>query len=127
VSDADDYIGGGQTYSYSEATVTIGVTTTGGRLSVSVAGWNGVFQAMNTLSRLERGYYPDLQRWPFHNPRKGGLDWSGNGRGCNTLTGWFAIDRVTYTGSTLTAVDLRFEQHCEGGTAALRGAIRWSQ
>jgi len=26
----------------------------------------------------------------------------------------------------LTALDLRFEQHCEGGTPALHGAIHWS-
>jgi hypothetical protein len=80
---------------------------------------------MNVVSTLQPGYYGNLSRYPFHNPAKGGLDWSGNGRGCNTLTGWFAIDSVTYTGTTLTQIDLRFEQHCEGGTPALHGAIHW--
>ena len=63
---------------------------------------------MNSLSRIETGYYPDLERFPFHNPAKGGLSWTGEGRGCNTLRGWFAVDRVTYSGSTLTAIELRF-------------------
>jgi hypothetical protein len=34
---------------------------------------------------------------------------------------------VTYDGSTVTAIDLRFEQHCAGSTAALRGEIHWSE
>lgn len=126
-SDAGDFIGGGQTYTYVPGNSTITITANGGRLSVTVDGWSGDFLAMNTLSQMQSGYYADLQRYPFHNPAKGGLSWSGNGRGCNTLLGWFAVDAITYVGSTVTALDLRFEQHCEGGTPALRGAIHWSQ
>ncbi len=126
-SDAGDWVGAGQTYTY---TAGFAVTTNAGHVSVSVDAaqwWYGDFQTMNTLTRLEPGYYPDLRRYPFHNPVKGGLDWSGEGRGCNTLLGWFAVDRVTYTNGTLTALDLRFEQHCEGGTTALHGVIRWDR
>ncbi len=128
-SDPGDYIGGGVNYTYTPATATVALTTSPGRLTVAVGGsnvfdsWDGVFGAMNTRSTLEVGYYPDLER--FVNPTRGGLDWSGAGRGCNTLRGWFAIDQVTYTADTVTAVDLRFEQHCEGATPALRGAIHW--
>jgi hypothetical protein len=35
------------------------------------------------------------------------------------------VDHVAYSGPNITALDLRFEQHCEGGNPALRGAIRW--
>ena len=76
---------------------------------------------------LKAGYFGNLERYPFHNPVRGGLDWSGNGRGCSRLTGWFAIDRIVYTGTAMTAVEMRFEQHCEGMVPALRGAIRWSK
>jgi len=47
------------------------------------------------------------------------------GRGCNTLTGWFVVDSVTYNEIALTAIDLRFEQHCEGDLPALHGEIHW--
>jgi hypothetical protein len=127
-SQAGDYVGGGSSYLYTLADSQITAVTTGARLDVSIKGderWDGRFQGMNTLSRLEAGYYGDLQRYPFHNPVKGGLDWSGESRGCNTLTGWFVVDSVTYDGLTLTAIDLRFEQHCEGGAPALRGQIHW--
>ena len=127
-SDAGDFIGQGFTYTYTPANAAIAVSSTGGRLTVSVDGaqdWVGEFQTMNTIGRLQPGYYPGVLRFPFHNPATGGLSWTGEGRGCNTLTGWFAVDRATYSGTTLTGLDLRFEQHCEGGTPALRGAIRW--
>jgi uncharacterized repeat protein (TIGR01451 family) len=125
VSDPGDYIGAGQTHTYTPADATIGVTTATGRLSVSVAGWYADFQAMNGLAQLEPGYYGDLSRYPFHNTTKGGLDWTGNGRGCNTLTGWFVVDSVSYVGGVLQSIDLRFEQHCEGATPALRGKLHW--
>ena len=81
---------------------------------------------MNSRNDLQPGYYADLRRYPFHNPARGGLSWSGEGRGCNTLIGWFAVDSVTYLDGVLTAIDLRFEQHCGGGTPALHGVVRWA-
>lgn len=128
-SDSGDYIGQGQTYTYTPADATITVSATGNRLStiISVNGnqWRGDFKTMNFLSQLQPGYYGNLQRDPFNNPTRGGLDWYGFGRGCNTLTGWFVVDNVTYNGGTLQAIDLRFEQHCEGRTPALRGQVHW--
>lgn len=126
-SGAGDYIGAGRTYTYTNG---FALTASAGRVSVAVNGaqrWNGDFQAMNTVNQLQPGYYGDLRRYPFHNPAKGGLSWSGEGRGCNSLAGWFAIDRVTYTNGRLTALHLRFEQHCEGDSSALHGQIHWSE
>jgi len=130
-SDPGDYIGQGQTRTYTPATTTFAVTGSAGQLHVVLNGaqsqywWYGDFQAMSSLALLQPGYYGDLQRYPFHNPVKGGLSWSGNGRGCNTLRGWFVVDRVVYTAGALSAIDLRFEQHCEGGTPALHGQVHW--
>jgi hypothetical protein len=121
-SPAGDYIGQGQTNIY---TTGITVTSNGGHVTVGGGGWGGDFQAMNSLTQLKPGYYADLERWPFHNPAKGGLSWSGNGRGCNTLTGWFVVDQATYSGTALTALDLRFEQRCEGSMPPLHGAVHW--
>jgi hypothetical protein len=43
------------------------------------------------------------------------------------LFGWFVIDAVSYgSAGELTALDARFEQHCEVATALpLHGAIHW--
>jgi hypothetical protein len=128
VSDIGDYIGGGTTQLLTADNATFDVVTNlTAALRISVGGWTGNFVGMNSLSQLQPGYYGGLQRYPFNNALKGGMDWSGNGRGCNTLTGWFVVDKVTYTMAELSAIDLRFEQHCEGGTAALHGAIHWTK
>lgn len=123
-----DYIGGGATRTFTEANAMLRVTATGPHLQVNVNGdswWSGDFAGMNTLGQLQPGYYGNLQRYPFHNPIRGGMSWGGDGRGCNTLSGWFVVDRVSYVMDQLSEIDLRFQQHCEGGSAALRGKIRW--
>ena len=127
-SDTGDYIGQGGTYLYTRANAVLSVSATGGLLTVGVDGntwWNGDFATMTSITDLEQGYYPDLERYPFNDPTKGGLDWSGDGRGSNTLTGWFAVDSATYDNGALSAITLRFELHSEGGTPALHGAIHW--
>jgi hypothetical protein len=34
---------------------------------------------------------------------------------------------VTYAGTAMTALEMRFEQHCDGKAPALHGSIRWSR
>jgi len=129
-SDSGDYIGLGGTYLYTQSNSTLTVTSAGSRLMVSVAGkeiWSATFQAMNGVGFLQPGYYGDVRRYPFHNPAKGGLDWSGEGRGCNELRGWFVVDSISFDSGALKAVEMRFQQHCEGGAPALRGKLRWAQ
>ncbi len=129
-SDAGDWVGYGGTYTYTQADarLTMAIDQFDGRLKARIEGdqnWGGDFLAMNTLTRLQSGYYGSVQRYPFNNPTVGGMDWGGEARGCNVLTGWFAVDSITYTNGSLTAFDLRFEQHCEGMTSALHGKIHW--
>lgn len=132
-SDAGDYIGQGLTKTYTPLDSVIdvgggGFVPLGNRFQLTVHGdeeWTGYFQAMNTLPDLQPGYYGNLLGLG-RNPAAGGIDWFGEFRACNSVTGWFVIDSVTYSGSTLDAIDLRFEQHCEGFAPALRGLIRWS-
>lgn len=128
ISDPGDWVGDGRAYLYTaaDAVLKTSISDVDGHLKVDVTGdeyWHGDFEPMSTLSQLEPGYYPDLERYPFHNPTKGGLDWYGEGRGSNTLSGWFVVDSVTYSGATLTSIDLRFELHSDAGTPALHGAI----
>ncbi|MGZ5194311.1 MAG: hypothetical protein ACXWJM_02950 [Ramlibacter sp.] len=127
-SDAGDYIGGGATYLYTSANASLSKSDSTGLFHIGVTGiqnWTGDFQAMAGTAQLVPGYYGDLARYPFDNPVKGGLDWSGEGRGCNQLSGWFVVD-VSYVNGALSSIKLRFEQHCEGGTAALHGQIYWT-
>ncbi|MGI9200293.1 MAG: hypothetical protein ACR2QL_04490 [Woeseiaceae bacterium] len=128
-SEPGDFVGQGSTYLYTAENDQIDVFTQNRTVIIDVnqGDSSGEFSAMNTLDRIEVGYYGDLQRSPFHNLSKGGMDWGHQSSGCNTLTGWFAVDSVTYNGATVSAIDLRFEQHCEGAEPALYGEIHWSE
>jgi hypothetical protein len=125
-SSAGDYIGGGRNYLYLGTAATVSVSGNSFTVDVNSNGdrWSGTFVGMNSLTELKPGYYGGLQRYPFHNAVKGGMSWSGNGRGCNTLSGWFVIDKISYANGMVKELDARFEQHCEGGSSALRGRIR---
>jgi hypothetical protein len=128
-SQPGDFVGAGQNYSYTPADAEISVEATAGHLVVTVTGdqsWQGNFQTMEGVTTLQPGYYGNLERYPFNNPVRGGLDWSGEGRGSNTLSGWFVVDNATYQGGALTSFDLRFEQHSEGLAPALHGKIHWA-
>ncbi|HET7584748.1 MAG TPA: hypothetical protein VFK13_07570 [Gemmatimonadaceae bacterium] len=124
-SEPGDAIGEGQSVLYTPPDAPISVVADSNQAIVSVAGEGGQFLGMNSIPTLQRGYYPDLHRVGEHNPTKGGVIWSTSERTCTTVAGWFVVDHVTYQSGALIALELRFEQHCDGATAALHGAIRW--
>lgn len=128
VSEPGDYIGSGATTILTPGNSTLSVDANlTAAFRIRAGDWTGDFVGMNTLSQLQPGYYGNLQRYPFQNITRGGLYWRGYGRGCNQLAGWFVVDKVSYALGELTAIDLRFEQHCDGLTPALHGAIHWSK
>jgi hypothetical protein len=117
----NDYVGQGHSYLYTKAGATITASHAAGLINVRVEGdesWMMSFKAMDVLQSLQLGYYGELKRYPFHNPTRGGLSWSGEGRGCNELTGWFAIDDLELVANVLERVVVRFEQSCGGGPPA---------
>jgi hypothetical protein len=130
-SDPGDFVGGSATFLYTSprAQVSVdqrpwmpgGVEVRAGESDL----WFGTFVPPENMSQLRPGYYAGLIGASVFNPAKGGLAWFGLGRGCNELKGWFVVDKVAYVADTIVALDLRFEQHCEGAVPALHGAIHW--
>jgi hypothetical protein len=88
--------------------------------------WLAEFKVMSSLTRLQPGYYGAIRGNRFQNPAKGGLSFSGDGRACNFIDGWFVVDSVTYSGGTITALKARFEQVCDS-LGVLRGQLNWQQ
>ncbi len=133
VSQQGDYIGQGQTKSYTEADGTF-TSTTGTDNGAHIAfdhstnfsiWWHVDLEAPHS-DRLAVGSYPGATRYGFQDPAVPGLDFSGSGRGCNQLSGSFAISEILYDwfgnvvrlGATLT-------QHCENQTPALFGNVNY--
>lgn len=133
VSDTGDYIGQGWTLLHEAPTSTFTPTVQSGRnhLSLRIVGSDG----LSTLSwgfdlaapqgqQLAPGAYVNATRYPFQAPTVPGLNFSGDGRGCNMLSGQFTITEIVYGGDdSLQRLRVTFEQHCEGGGAALRGTV----
>src|SRR5437870_4871150 len=135
-SSPNDYIGGGQQRYHAPPQVSFTVTSNpaNSRISFSVTNFNTSpsiwwyldFAAANNVP-LVPGRYLNAVRYPFQDPSQNGLSLGGEGRGCNTLTGEFTVLESVYgSGGTVVRFAADFIQHCEGGTAALYGGIRYN-
>jgi hypothetical protein len=85
--------------------------------------WNVEFSTQKMSKPLEVMTYLDAERAPFATYLKPGLNVTGDGRGCNTLSGQFTIHEITWGTSSIKHLAATFEQHCEQGTPALRGCV----
>lgn len=124
-SDSGETVARGRTILVTPPTTNVQVIGAADEVRIQAGPWSGTVEAMESVGPLAAGYYPDVMRWPFHNPAKGGSDWSGEGGGCNTSRGWFVVDRIARRDGVITALELRFEQRCTPLIPALRGKLRW--
>ncbi len=127
-SEPGDYIGQGREQTLTDEDGVFTATTNyDNGVSIRYNGttwWNLNFAAPNE-EQLQPGPYEDATRFPFQSPTEPGLDVSGDGRGCNKLTGRFDILEISYNADgEIDRFAADFEQHCEGVDPALYGSIR---
>jgi thrombospondin type 3 repeat protein len=129
-SDQRDYIGGGITRTWTTVDGTFDARSIAPDHGATVhfdggqTWWTLDFAAPGTEA-LQPGMYEGATRYPFNSPTVPGLDVGGSGRGCNQLTGRFRILEIVFGASgMLESFAADFEQHCEGGSRALYGALR---
>jgi hypothetical protein len=128
-SDPTDYIGGGSPQEFDKTNAAFSGTVSTAGINLSVSGgtsglsWSFVIDPPPG-ARFHVGYYPKVQRAPFRAAGYAGLDITGDGRGCNTDSGAIDVRDLAVSGSTVTRLDLLYEQHCEGLTPALFGEVR---
>jgi hypothetical protein len=131
-ADRSDNVGLGIVAAYTQANSQLNVSAAGGGIDVIINGdtkWNTHFQPMAGTTHVQLGYYGGLNRANFDfpvNPAKGGIDVSSGGFGCNTASGGFVVDSISYAGDQLSSLDLRFEHHCEATAEAVRGVVHWT-
>lgn len=129
--DEGDYISGGRTYAYStdaKDRLTVNASEDRNHIAVSVSGLNSDWWTLDLAApsgtALTAGTYGEATRYPFQGANAPGLNLSGNGRGCNELTGTFTVQNVVFgPHGYVQALDATYEQHCEGGEPALRGEV----
>jgi hypothetical protein len=133
-SSPGDWVGQGQTRrytpkngSFSVMAFTLGPNSTVNRLQFSFEGsgsWWRLNLAAPGASALKPGVYENAARWPFQESTQPGLDFSGDSRGCNILTGSFTIHELEI-GALNRVERLRatFVQNCEATMPPLRGEV----
>jgi hypothetical protein len=131
-SDPDDYVGGGQSYSFATPSDVFqaGSDATNTRVSIRETSpqfshnWELDFSAPDG-QQLVPGTYTGAVRDVVRGPGQPGLDVFGDGRGCSTLWGSFTVLDASYgPNGYIESFDATFEQHCQGNTPALRGEVR---
>ena len=117
-------------YTYIQANSSLSVEWKECLLAVAVQGfetWTGLFEPMQGLTRLERGYYGNVTQYPDSATTTSGamtwvqgtyleLQWG--------FEGWFTVDSVQYNGTSLTNIQLRFYYVTRYGSG--QGVVRWS-
>jgi len=128
-SQPGDYIGGGVTQTLIPLDGYITASGSGNGVSINFNGdtwWNLDFAAREGET-LVPGSYEGATRFPFNSPTEPGLSVSGDGRGCNQLTGKFDVLTLVYGASgDVERFDADFEQSCEGFMPPLYGRIRYN-
>jgi hypothetical protein len=120
-SDKADYIGQGKTYSYGGDELVVRRDARGVR--IMVGGWDINFGAP-TGRFLQLGEYPDAKRHPFSGDSPG-IEFSGNGRGCNQISGKFVVWELVTQGNEVVRLAIDFTQSCEGKMPPLYGMVRF--
>jgi hypothetical protein len=126
-SDQGDWVGQGASYDYLPANATISASGTHSGVHVAVDGNTGDWWYLDFVAPsndiLTAGTTYNASRYPFQGSGAG-MDISGEGRGCNTLTGTFTVNSISFTlDGTLRYASISFVQHCEGVAPALHGTL----
>jgi len=132
-SQPGEYVGAGKQWVYpaGSATFSAQVVETGTAVTISVLPPNTFWYLTFAAPRgqpLVPGTYENAVRSAVRPNGVAGIDVVGDGRGCNVQAGRFVVDVVQFTiAGDLDSFHATFEQHCEGGTPALFGEVKFSR
>ncbi len=138
-SDANDYIGQGQSYTFPETSGNFSVTTGISGISNAVS---LTFETPDTANEwqhvtlefappagktLSVGSYEGAERLAFATPGHPGMDISMTGRGCNEISGRFDVLELGLNNlGQLNRLAIDFEQHCDNAPPLLFGQLRFN-
>ena len=128
-------VGSGKTYHFATPETTFATSSATREVQIQIQGFDdGSWPGFNQYwfldfdapdgQQLTPGLYSNAGRRSFRPPELPGMDMSGIGQGCNTLTGSFnvlAADFGPY--GYIEHFHATFEQFCDGSSAALRGEV----
>ena len=120
-----DYITQDRAWSYdtTDSVITATASADGNRLNLGINGdtwWYLDFAAPAGETLTAGVTYGGATRYPFRAPKEPGLSLSGDGRGCNELSGSFTVLAADLNpDGTVDEFEATFEQHCENSTTSV--------
>jgi hypothetical protein len=120
-----DYITQDRQWSYdtTNAEITATASADGNHVNLGISGdtwWYLDFAAPAGESLTAGVTYDGATRYPFHAPDEPGLSLSGDGRGCNQLSGSFTVLAADLNANGFVEeFDATFEQHCENSATSV--------
>jgi hypothetical protein len=115
-----DYIGQGKTLKFQGDQLKVKKTDRG--VSLNIGPWSAWFGAPKGQF-LRVGEYRNAKRHAFSKDAPG-IDFSGEGRGCNMIAGEFVVWELEVKDNQITKLAIDFVQRCEGKMPPLIGRIR---
>ena len=126
ISTKGDFIGQGKRESYDLTKVGSVQGRAAGPLSVSFSGWGVEFAPPLRAKQFGTGTYLGATRLPFRSGAEPGLNFSGNARGNNTLSGSFAVWELEVEDGKVVAFAADFLQRGEKTGPPLYGRVRYN-
>jgi hypothetical protein len=120
-----DYIGQGKSYAYEKSDLTLRPIQGGVQCQVAPFGnWTLLFGAGQGRN-LDVAEYRGAKRHPFRD-ESSGIELTGNGRGCNQISGEFRVWELELRGNTVVRFAVDFVQRCEEKMPPLVGMLRYN-
>ncbi len=119
-----DYITQDQAWSYdpSNSAITATASADDNFVGVNISGdttWTLDFAAPQGQALTAGTTYDNVARYPFQTSTQPGLSLYGDGRGCNTVTGSFTVNKAVFgPNGWIQSFDATFVQQCEGSTTS---------
>ena len=131
-SQPGDYVGQGQTRTWTDAELTFILTLSPDRSQLTVTtafdptkdNWRLVFAGPRGTA-LGSGIYEPALDAPFQPPHLSGINVGGNGRGCDSVGRFHVYELEVDSSAQVQRFAVDFEQHCNEKSAALFGSFRY--
>ncbi len=125
-SSPGDYIGQGKSYSFTREDISL-MGGYGGGVRCQIGGFSNWSLSLSAGQgrNLEVAEYRNAKRQPFAGESPG-IEFSGNGRGSNTLSGEFRIWEYEMKGNEVVRLAVDFVQRSEGSMPPLVGMLRYN-
>ena len=126
IESSGEYLGQAQTFEINDSIDAF--VNADNSVSVVAAFENWTFTFDNAgAGQLLDGFYEEASRYPFQSSVRPGLDVSGDGRGCNALTGHFVVLQAEYgPGPSVTSFAADLTLFCDGSPRPFQASVRFN-